>query len=52
MNILLPEKSLVRSLAVSPDGRLIAVVLVKDGKQQIWIRALDALELAPLAGNR
>ena len=51
MNILLPEKSLVRSLAVSPDGRLIAVVLVKDGKQQIWIRALDALELAPLAGT-
>jgi Tol biopolymer transport system component len=51
VNVLLPEKSLVRSLAVSPDGRLIAVVLVKDGKQQIWIRALDALELAPLAGT-
>ncbi len=51
MNVLLPEKSLVRSLAVSPDGRFIAVVLVKDGKQQIWIRALDALELAPLAGT-
>ena len=51
MNILLPEKSLVRSLAVSPDGRFIAVVLVKDGKQQIWVRALDALELAPLAGT-
>jgi eukaryotic-like serine/threonine-protein kinase len=51
VNVLLPEKSLVRSLAVSPDGRFIAVVLVKDGKQQIWIRALDALELAPLAGT-
>jgi eukaryotic-like serine/threonine-protein kinase len=51
LNVLLPEKSLVRSLAVSPDGRFIAVVLVKDGKQQIWIRALDALELAPLAGT-
>jgi eukaryotic-like serine/threonine-protein kinase len=51
MNILLPEKSLVRSLAVSPDGRSIAVVLVKDGKQQIWVRPLDALELAPLAGT-
>jgi eukaryotic-like serine/threonine-protein kinase len=51
LNVLLPEKSLVRSLAVSPDGRFIAVILVKDGKQQIWIRALDALELAPLAGT-
>ncbi len=51
VNVLLPEKSLVRSLAVSPDGRFIAVVLVKDGKQQIWIRALDAQELVPLAGT-
>jgi eukaryotic-like serine/threonine-protein kinase len=50
-NVLLPEKSLVRSLAVSPDGRFIAAVLVKDGKQQIWIRALDVPELAPLAGT-
>lgn len=51
VNILLPEKSLVRSLAVSPDGRFVAVVLVKDGKQQIWIRALDSLDLTPLAGT-
>ncbi|WP_109489216.1 protein kinase domain-containing protein [Occallatibacter savannae] len=50
-NILLPEKSLVRSLAVSPDGRYIAIVLVKDGRQQIWVRALDATELTPLAGT-
>jgi hypothetical protein len=51
VNVLLPEKSLVRSLAVSPDGRFLAVVLVKDGRQQIWIRALDALDLVPLAGT-
>jgi Tol biopolymer transport system component/predicted Ser/Thr protein kinase len=51
MNILLPEKSLVRSLAVSPDGNYIALVLLKEGKQQIWIRALDAFELAPLEGS-
>lgn len=51
VNIVLPEKSLVRSLAVSPDGRFVAVVLVKDGKQQIWIRALDALDLTPLEGT-
>lgn len=51
MNILLPEKSHVLSLAVAPDGRAIAMVLVKDGKQQIWIRTLDAMEPTPLAGT-
>lgn len=51
MSVLLPEKSRVLSLAVSPDGRAIAVVLVKEGKQQIWVRALDTLEPTPLAGT-
>ena len=51
VSIVLPEKSLVRSLAVSPDGRFVAVVLVKDGKQQIWVRALDALDMTPLEGT-
>jgi len=51
VNVLLPEKALVRSLAVSPDGRFIAMVLVEGGKQQIWVRALDAAELTPLAGT-
>ena len=51
LNVLLPEKALVRAVAVSPDGRFIAAVLLKDGKQQIWIRALDGLEMTPLAGT-
>jgi len=51
LNVLLPEKSVVRSVAVSPDGRYIAAVLVKDGKQQIWTRALDGLDMTPLAGT-
>lgn len=51
MSVLLPEKSRPLSLAMSPDGREIAMVLVKDGKQQIWIRALDALEPTALAGT-
>jgi len=51
MSILLPEKSRVRALAVSPDGRQIAMVLVKDGKQQIWIRTLDSPEFTSLAGT-
>jgi len=51
MSVLLPEKSPPLSLAVSPDGRQIAVVLVKEGKQQIWVRALDALEPTALDGT-
>lgn len=51
MSIVLPAQARVQSLEVSPDGRQIAVVLVKDGKQQIWIRALDSLEFTPLAGT-
>ena len=51
MSVLLPDKSRVRALEVSPDGREIAMVLVKDGKQQIWVRALDGLEPPALAGT-
>ena len=51
MTVLLPEQSRPFSLAVSPDGREIAIVLVKDGKQQIWVRALDALEPTAIAGT-
>jgi eukaryotic-like serine/threonine-protein kinase len=50
-SISLPDKSRPVFIAVSPDGRSIAVVLVKDGKQQIWLRPLDSLELTPLAGT-
>jgi serine/threonine protein kinase len=51
MNVLLPEKSRVQALEISPDGRHLAMVLVKDGKQQIWVRALDAPEPIALAGT-
>jgi eukaryotic-like serine/threonine-protein kinase len=50
-SVLLPEKSRLRSLAVSPDGRQIAMVVIKDGKQLIWIRALDSLAFTQLAGT-
>ena len=49
--ISLPEKSRPVFVAVSPDGRYIAVVLVKNGRQQIWLRPLDSLELTPLPGT-
>jgi Tol biopolymer transport system component len=51
MSVLLPEKSRALSIAVSPDGREIAMSLVKDGKQQIWVRPLSALEPTALTGT-
>jgi len=51
ISVLLPEKSRPLSLALSPDGRAIAMVLVNDGRQQIWIRKLDALEPVALEGT-
>jgi eukaryotic-like serine/threonine-protein kinase len=51
LTVQLPEKSRVLSMALSPDGRALALVLVKDGRQQIWMRELGALEPAPLEGT-
>jgi Tol biopolymer transport system component len=51
VTVMLPEKSRLLSLAVSPDGRHVAMVLVQEGRQQIWIRALDALDATALAGT-
>jgi hypothetical protein len=51
VSVLLPGKSRFRALQVSLDGRQIATILVQEGKQQIWIRALDSLEFSPLAGT-
>jgi serine/threonine protein kinase len=50
-SISLPEKSRPVFVAVSPDGRSIALILVKDGRQQIWLRSLDSLDLTPLPGT-
>jgi len=51
MSVLLPQKSRVVSIAVSPNGREIAMALAKDGEQRIWVRPLSALEPTELAGT-
>jgi eukaryotic-like serine/threonine-protein kinase len=38
-------------LAISPDGRRLAFVAATGGRQQIWVRSLDSLASAPLAGT-
>ena len=37
--------------SVSPSGRQIAFVALKDGKSQIYVRAIDSLEARPIPGT-
>ncbi len=44
--------AVVSPLAVSPDGRRIAIVIRgADGKSQLWVRSLDTLAAQALAGT-
>jgi serine/threonine protein kinase len=42
--ITLPEGSTVHSFAISPDARYIAIAAITNGKQQLWLRPVDALQ--------
>jgi eukaryotic-like serine/threonine-protein kinase len=39
------------SLAISPDGRSLAFVAAREGKQLLWIRRLNSTEERPLSGT-
>jgi Tol biopolymer transport system component/predicted Ser/Thr protein kinase len=49
-SIAAPENSSVHSFAVSPDGRYVAIAAAVNGKRQLWLRPLDALQ-EPMAGT-
>jgi Tol biopolymer transport system component len=38
-------------IAISPDGRRLAIVASTEGKQQIWLRSLDSVSAEPLPGT-
>ena len=44
-----PENSTVHSFAISPDGRYVVIAAAVNGKLQLWLRALDALQTQPMA---
>src|SRR5262249_54308690 len=46
-----PEGSTVESFALSPDGRTIAIAAAAAGKRQLWLRALDEIQMRPLPGT-
>lgn len=41
----------MQSFATSPDGRLVAIAAVVNGKRQLWLRAPDALQAQPIQGT-
>jgi Tol biopolymer transport system component len=51
-SIVLPEKTALRGVAVSPDGRRLAFVAREaSGNNLLWIRPLDSLAAQPLPGT-
>jgi eukaryotic-like serine/threonine-protein kinase len=51
-SIVLPEKTALRGLALSPDGRrLVVVARDSSGRNLLWVRSLDSLAVQPLAGT-
>ena len=43
-----PEGSNVHSFAISPDGRYLVIAAAVNGKRQLWLRAMDALQAQPM----
>jgi hypothetical protein len=50
-HIMTPPTSDPDSLAISPDGRLLAFVASAEGKQRLWLRPLDKITAQPLDGT-
>jgi Tol biopolymer transport system component len=51
LSVPLPDKSAVEYLALAPDGRTVAIAASVGNKGGLWLRALDSLELRPLANT-
>jgi Tol biopolymer transport system component len=41
----------VHSLAISPDGRTLVIAASANGKRQLWLRPMDALQAQPMAST-
>ncbi|HEV8119517.1 MAG TPA: protein kinase [Candidatus Polarisedimenticolia bacterium] len=52
LSVMLPDKSSLRSAALSPDGtRIVLVARDTSGRNLLWIRPLASLDLQPLPGT-
>jgi eukaryotic-like serine/threonine-protein kinase len=43
--------NLTQPAAVSPDGRFLALIAMRNGQTQLWLRRLDASEAQPISGS-
>jgi serine/threonine protein kinase len=46
--IAMPEGATVQSFAISPDGRTLVIAAAVNGKRQLWLRSMDALQSKPM----
>jgi eukaryotic-like serine/threonine-protein kinase len=51
LSVTVPQNVQVAFLALSPDGRRLAIRLDREGKLQLYVRALDSQEYRPLPGT-
>jgi eukaryotic-like serine/threonine-protein kinase len=51
LSVTVPQNVQVAFLSLSPDGRRLAIRLDRDGKLQLYVRALDSQEYRPLPGT-
>jgi eukaryotic-like serine/threonine-protein kinase len=42
---------LTQPAAISPDGKFLAVISMRDGRQQLWLRRMDNLDAQPISGS-
>ena len=47
-NVPAPENNTVHSFAISPDGRTLVIAAAVNGKRQLWLRPMDALQSQPM----
>jgi Tol biopolymer transport system component len=43
--------NITQPAAISPDGRFLAVIAMRNGHQQLWLRRLDVADAQPIAGS-
>jgi Tol biopolymer transport system component len=43
--------NITQPAAISPDGKFLAVIAMRNGHTQLWLRRLDAADAQPIAGS-
>jgi len=49
--VFMTAKDIPYAVAISPDGRRLALIVATEGKTQLWVRSLNGLTMQPLPGT-